>query len=333
MTNPDILVEALNRITPDLGAGFTHVEELRRLSGGASQETWKFSGVGGTDKKPLILRRSPSTTANEMPSGGIGLKAEARLLSALPKGTLPVPEVLHVSETGDALGASYVMTCLEGETIPRRILRSLDGPHGGRVLAEDCGHALAALHSLPQDGFAFLPKVTAADQLEQYGTILHALDADRPVLELGLQWLSRNIPEPVEPSLVHGDFRLGNLMVLDGRLSGILDWELSHLGDPREDIGWLTVNSWRFGQSDNRVGGFASLEDLLSAYNVDAKAPIHAQDIDYWEILGSFKWGVMCLMMYEAFRNGTDPSIERAAIGRRASEAEIDLINLLENRI
>ena len=119
-------------------------------------------------------------------------------------------------------------------------------------------------------------------------------------------------------------------MVDETGLAAVLDWELAHLGDPREDIAWVCVNSWRFGQSQNRVGGFGNLGDLLNAYNQKTGQDILASEIDWWEMLGSLKWGVMCMIMYEAFRSGADASVERAAIGRRVSETEIDLINLLE---
>ena len=147
-----------------------------------------------------------------------------------------------------------------------------------------------------------------------------------------MAWLKQNQPEPVETVLVHGDFRLGNLIVDESGLAAVLDWELAHLGDPREDIAWLCVNSWRFGQSQNRVGGFGQLEELLEAYEASGGHAFTADQIDWWEILGSLKWGIMCMIMYEAFRSGADASVERAAIGRRVSETEIDLINLLEKR-
>ena len=119
-------------------------------------------------------------------------------------------------------------------------------------------------------------------------------------------------------------------MVDDQGLAAILDWELAHIGDPREDLAWICVNSWRFGQSQNRVGGFGQLEALLNAYHQAGGEDFTPADIDWWQMLGSLKWGIMCMIMYETFRSGADRSVERAAIGRRVSETEIDLINLLE---
>ena len=121
-------------------------------------------------------------------------------------------------------------------------------------------------------------------------------------------------------------------MVDESGLAAVLDWELAHIGDPREDIGWICTNSWRFGHSDKRLGGFGDLEPFLDAYAASGGVELTPADIDWWDMLGSMKWGIMCMLMYESFRSGADPSVERAAIGRRVSETEMDLINLLERQ-
>ena len=114
-------------------------------------------------------------------------------------------------------------------------------------------------------------------------------------------------------------------------VSAVLDWELSHCGDPAEDLGWICVNSWRFGRADLPVGGFGRYEDLLAGYVAGGGQEIPLSRLLYWQALGSLKWGVMCLMMYASYANGTDTSVERPMIGRRVSETEIDLVTLLEN--
>ncbi len=121
-----------------------------------------------------------------------------------------------------------------------------------------------------------------------------------------------------------------NLIDVRCGLVTVLDWELAHLGDPREDIACICVNSWRFGVTENRVGGFGDLDEFLDSYNAVSGRNFSAKEIDWFEILGSLKWGIMCMTMYEVLRSGADPSVERAAIGRRVSETEIDIINLLE---
>lgn len=304
-----------------------HLESFKRLSGGASQETWALTGSG----KSAILRRAPGGTSKARSSAAIGLPAEAKLIEAAGKTGVPVPDVLHVLSPDDGLGDGFLMSQVLGETIARPILRNEEFGTARTVLAQQCGEALADIHAISLDGLPHeLPLSDGLAQIAQYEEIYRGFDAPRPVFELALQWLKANAPTPLETVLVHGDFRLGNLMIDESGLVAVLDWELAHLGDPREDIAWVCVNSWRFGQSQNRVGGFGQLEDLLATYNAKMGTEITTKDVDWWEMLGSLKWGIMCMIMYEAFRSGADPSVERAAIGRRVSETEIDLINLLE---
>ena len=97
------------------------------------------------------------------------------------------------------------------------------------------------------------------------------------MFELALQWLKRHRPpEPARLSLVHGDFRNGNLMVDDDGLRAVLDWEMAHLGDPMEDLGWICVNSWRFGRHELPVGGFGTREQLFAGY-VEAGGTLQAR--------------------------------------------------------
>jgi aminoglycoside phosphotransferase (APT) family kinase protein len=152
------------------------------------------------------------------------------------------------------------------------------------------------------------------------------------VFELALRWLADNDPGPSKDvTLVHGDFRLGNLVVGPDGVRAVLDWELAHLGDPMEDLGWICVNSWRFGEIDKPVGGFGSREDLFAGYE-EAGRKADPERVKFWEVMGTLRWGVMCCGMMRRFRTGPDHSMERAMIGRRASETEIDLLRLLAPR-
>jgi len=222
------------------------------------------------------------------------------------------------------------MQRLEGETIAPKILRSEALANARERLATQCGDALARIHRLDLSDLPDLPVSFGIDQIDQYEEIYRSFDTPKPVFELAISWLRAHEPAPLKRVLVHGDFRLGNFMVDSDGLVGVLDWELAHIGDPREDLAWICINSWRFGHAHKRVGGFGDLSELLDVYAGESGIEIDAKDIDWWELLGSFKWGVICMIMYEAFRSGSDPSVERAAIGRRVSETEIDIINLLE---
>ena len=223
-----------------LGALFTRVfgdsaalETVKRLSGGASQETWAVEGSGRT----AILRRAPGGTSAARSSAAIGLSAEAKLIVAAQVAGVPVPKVLHVLTDADNLGDGFLMSRVLGETIARPILRNEEFAAAREVLSQQCGTALAAIHAIPLDGLpAELHESDGLAQIAQYEDIYRGFDVPRPVFELALSWLKSNAPAPMPPVLVHGDFRLGNLMIDTTGLAAVLDWELAHLGDPREEI-------------------------------------------------------------------------------------------------
>ncbi|MEO0816699.1 MAG: phosphotransferase family protein [Pseudomonadota bacterium] len=331
MGNTQEIEAALQRLCPEFLPGGGDVVGLKRLSGGASQETWSFDVVSQQGRQArLILRRAPGGEASARSSAAIGLEKEAGLIRLAGKAGVPVPQITHVCRGEDGLGDAYVMGRLEGETIAPKILRSDQFSTSRERLARQCGTALARIHALKLDNLPALPVSNGPDQIDQYEQIYLSFDTPKPVFEVAMAWLRANQPAALAEVLVHGDFRLGNLMVDPDGLVGVLDWELAHVGDPREDIAWICINSWRFGHATKRVGGFGELEDLLGAYIDAGGCKISPSEIDWWEVLGSFKWGVMCMIMYEAYRSGADPSVERAAIGRRVSETEIDILNLLE---
>jgi aminoglycoside phosphotransferase (APT) family kinase protein len=312
-----------------LPALFGPITGLKRLSGGASQETWAFDASG----RALILRRAPGGTPIAASAEAIGLETEAAVIAAANAAGAPTPTVVYVCTPRDGLGAAYVMARLAGETIARKILR--DAPFAGaRVkLASQCGAALAAIHAVDAAQLS-LPSADAHAQLNRYEEIYRSFNAPRPMMALAFAHLRRTAPAPIPLGLVHGDFRLGNLMVDETGLSAALDWELSHIGDPAEDLGWICTPSWRFGQIDQPVGGFGGFEDLLSAYHAHGGASaVDAHRVRWWTMMGALKWGVMCLIMYRAFEAGLDRSVERAAVGRRASETELDLALMLAGKL
>lgn len=311
-------------------AGGGTVRDLKRLSGGASQETWAFDLERSQGRRPLILRRAPGGTSPGAGDYAIGLRGEATVIDAARACGVAAPEVVAVLEPEDGAGEGYVMARVDGETLPRRILRgaAFDAIRPG--LTAQCGQALAGIHATPLDGLGALPVLDGPAQLQRYRDIYDRQDQPKPMFELAFSWLAETLRPVERPVLVHGDFRHGNLMISpETGLAAVLDWELTHLGDPVEDLAWLCVNSWRFGVTDKRVGGFGDLPDLLDAYQAAGGVVCAEDDIKAWEVFGVLKWGVGCVLMYEAFRSGFDRSVERAAIGRRSSECEIDLVNLL----
>jgi aminoglycoside phosphotransferase (APT) family kinase protein len=234
-----------------------------------------------------------------------------------------------VLEPEDGLGHGFVMGFVDGETLGGRIARGEALAETRKFLARQCGEILARIHTLNPADFPNLRRAAPAEYLAQYTDIYHRSAWPRPVFELAIRWLGERCPPPPEaPKLVHGDFRNGNLMIGPEGVRAVLDWEIAHVADPMEDLGWICVGSWRFGVDHLPVGGFGLREDLWAGYEAAGGAPVRREHALWWEVFGSLRWGIMCAGMAGAFRT-VDPNIERAVIARRASETEVDLMRLI----
>jgi aminoglycoside phosphotransferase (APT) family kinase protein len=320
---------ALERAITRAIAGITSITGLKRLSGGASQETWSFDGTGPNGTTPLILRRAPFGKTIPRTATAVPLATEAKVIRLAEKAGVPVPPVPYVLEDADDVGSGYIMGRIEGETIARKILRDPEFANARPKLARQCGRILAKIHAVDKAQVSDLNIVSPRAQFDQYRTILDTYDYPHPVFEVAFKWLEQRLPKTTDLTLVHGDFRHGNLMIGPEGVRAVLDWELTHIGDPAEDLGWICVNSWRFGETHKVVGGFGDVEDLVAGYTEAGGKNMTAERVKFWEIFGTLKWGIMCMSMYQTFATGADRSVERAAIGRRSSETEIDLVNLL----
>lgn len=325
----DEVFAALQALAPRLGGAGATVEALQRLSGGASMETWAFALVGTGGREELILRRRSGPFDPEA-ARSVSLGTEAALITAADAVGAPVARLVHLAEPQDGLGEAHITRRVAGETLGRKIVSDPRFEAVRPRLARQCGEIIAQIHSAKTD--TELKTVDALEELARYEEVYRTSGAERPILELAFQHLKKHAPPPREAVLLHGDFRNGNLMIdPEQGVVAVLDWELSHRGDPAEDLGWICVNSWRFGRSDRPVGGFGDYAELLEGYRAAGGEEIPLSRVRYWQALGSLKWGVMCLMMYASYAAGTESSVERPMIGRRVSETEIDLVTLLEN--
>jgi aminoglycoside phosphotransferase (APT) family kinase protein len=321
----------LGRCVASWCPGATGVTGAAKLSGGASQETWSFDIVHPDGNIGAILRRAPAGYG-AAPSRAAGLNAEAVLMQLAYDAGVPSPRVLHVLQPRDDLGTGFIMQRVEGETIARKILRDAQFAKARPLLARQLGKVAAGIHGLPPAKLPELRRMTAAKEIAELERDYRSFEWPRPVFELALRWLRDRDPGPSpEVTLVHGDFRHGNLIIGPDGLRAVLDWELAHTGDPMEDLGWVCVNSWRFGEIDKPVGGFGTREELFAGYEAAGRR-VDAERVKFWEVMGTLRWGVMCCGMMQRFRIGPEHSIERAMIGRRSSETEIDLLRLLAPR-
>jgi aminoglycoside phosphotransferase (APT) family kinase protein len=316
----DLSTQLAAALEPVIGPGVA-VEELAREPGGASRETWSFTirPPEGRSRR-LVLRRDPPGTP---PSG---LRLEGALLLAAYRCGVPVPEVLVVGDETSELGAgSLIMGFVEGETIPRRILRDETLASVRDELAARCGEVLAAIHRIPTSD---VPDLPAGDPVDQLRVMVDRLGQAHPAFELAFRWLEDNRPPLSAPVVVHGDFRNGNLIIGPDGIRAVLDWELAHLGDRLEDLGWLCAKAWRFGSS-LPVGGFGTVDQLVDGYEKGGGEAVDRTALHWWEVLGTLRWGVICIVQTVTHLSGMVRSVELAAIGRRVCEVEWDLLELL----
>lgn len=308
------LTSALARI------GLPAPVRLERLSGGANMESWRFSAGDAI----CVLRRAPSL---EMMAGRpLDHAAEAALIRAAYAAGVMAPEVLVELVPEDGIGSGYVMRSIAGSPDPNLFLAEADPQTG----IADIARELAKTHQTDCGGLT-VPVMDTAQALGDLRTRFLEYGGDRPILALALRWLEANIPPPVTPRLVHGDFRLGNLMFEHGRLTGVLDWELAHLGDWHEDLAFGCMTVWRFSRPDRPGYGLTTVEDLAAAYQAAGGEPFDPARFRFWTIYRTFWWALGCLQMGGFWRAGHDRSIERVVVARRTAEQELDLLLLLED--
>ena len=322
------LASKLNALLIRLGHGKLKDGSLARLTAGAHQETWAFAAIGDHGAVPLILRRlSADATPSEMT---IDPECEAQLIRRAGQCGVPVASVHHILVPEDDLGRGFLS---ERVGVNRWRPASCATPLTPTSVRGSPSNAAPLPRAFMPCRRRILPPLKtrfAAAELDELYALYQSFGGGSPVFEVAFRWLRDHLPKPAKtPRLVHGDFRNGNLIVGPDGVRAVLDWELAHLGDPAEDLGWITVNSWRFGAIDKPVGGFGSVEQMLEGYRAAGGAAFDTATVRYWRTLGSLRWGLICRSMAQPPRPGLPMAVERAMIGRRVSETELDLLDIL----
>ncbi|WP_327665469.1 phosphotransferase family protein [Streptomyces sp. NBC_00498] len=313
----EALREELRFRLAELWGGPVTVEGWRRLSGGASRDTFSLDATAADGiTHSLILRCDPPVKPSPE-----AMTREAAVLAAAAGAGVPVPRLV---DHGTVLGRAHLlMERVEGETIPRRLLRDERFAAVRPKLARELGRILARIHTIPVASVPDLPEV---DPVRHLTDLYRQFDDPRPAVELGLRWLAEHRPPTVRPAcVVHGDFRNGNLMIDGTGVRAVLDWELTHVGDPVEDLGWLCVKAWRFG-SPEPVGGFGPREELLAGYAEISGTRPGEDELRWWEVYGTLRWAVLCRMQAERFLSGAEQAVEYAVLGRKVCEQEYDVL-------
>jgi aminoglycoside phosphotransferase (APT) family kinase protein len=319
------------------GAG-VRVERLRRLTGGASRETWSLDATldreGATETLPLILQRDTRGSLTAMTR-----ETEFNLLRTSYDAGVAAPEPLWLGD--ETLGgASFFVRRIDGETLPRRLLRDDAYAQARDAIPGQLAQILAAVHAIPTDarGVAALPQPPegaspALTEVDRHEQVYRSIAKEpHPAFELAFRWLRSTAPETTADggvTLVHGDYRMGNVLFGPEGVRAVLDWELAHTGDPMEDIGWLCVRSWRFG-GRAPVGGIGEREPFFAAYETAGGRRVDPQRVRWWEAFGNLRWGIICLGQARVYLDGHSDSVELASIGRRTAETEWELLRLME---
>lgn len=335
----------LSQLTPRIethlserSGGDVSVRDLRPLFGGACQDNLRLKATFATGElageQTLVLRSDAPLPLQ----GSLDRSRELAVIQAAVAAGVTTPPVYYPGQSLVREGAqAYFMAWRPGVAIGRKVLRDADLAPARERLPETLAAELTRIHGITP---ATHPDLSAAlgpppgdPAQEALGALRTSLDEGvdlRPASELVYRWLARNAPRAGEVTLVHGDFRTGNFLICPEGLSAVLDWEFAHWGAPAEDLAWLCVRDWRFGQLDRPAGGFATRAAMRAGYEAASGRSFDPALLHWWEVLGNLRWGAGCLQQGRRYTRGQQQDLELIAISRRAVEMEYEALRLIE---
>lgn len=320
----DRLVDAVRRRFGERAG----IENLASATLGGSNRTVLFDlRDQQASVRRLVLRQETYALAE---SPFLAPHPQFCLLELAHRAGIPVPEPIFELDNDDGLGRGYVVACVVGETLPKRLVNDPDFSAARARFATQCGEILARLHALDPVDAAFLTNVPdSMDPVSAQTARYDSYAQTHPAIELGLRWLHLHRPERSKTCLLHGDFRNGNLIVDHGGILAVLDWECAHLGEPMEDIGWLCTRSWRFGHPDRPIGGIGTRQEFAAAYQANGGVEVDWERVHWWEVFGLVRWAVLNVMQAHGHIGGQRRAIPFAACGRNTCVIEYDLMMTL----
>ena len=329
MTRTDLTLRLEAVVARHIGAPGT-VSALVPVTGGATKHTYSFYAQVGDVRLPFILQLS---TASADKAATFTPRLTARQDAALMKAAIgrgvPAPRVCALLEPGDGLGDGYITARIPGEALGKKIVHDPAFEKARQALTVQFGRSLAGIHGIDPARHPQLMAFGAAAQIEGFAGIVEHYGVRSPVLAYALAWSREHAPASGPVTVVHGDFRMGNVMVDQDGLAGVLDWESAHTGDPMQDLGYLCVNTWRFG-SALPVAGVGTREQLFSAYEAAGGCPVNANAVRFWEAWGSIKWAIGAMRKGLRYRDKLGPpTLEQCVIGRRMEEPLWDFFELI----
>lgn len=313
----------LNRLCNRIFDTNREVDKLQRLTGGASAQSWYFE----YDNIPYILRREEE----ENPlSEALTLNHQADIIALAHDNGVKVPQIIGKIKESDRFGHGFIMQYIAGEALPHKIFKTYEDTQFYYDLLKQCAAQLAFIHNLPISDPIKLSHDSPSAMLNALRQDYSELEANLPIFDWAFLTLEQQCPDAGEAVFLHGDFRMGNLLIDNDGISAVLDWELCHIGDAEQDLAYICAPSWRFGRYDKPVGGFGQIEAFIDQYQIISGRNIDRVRFNFWLLFSTLWWGVVCLKMLDSWRTGTERTLERAVIGTRVSEVELDLVLLLE---
>ncbi|MEL6299775.1 MAG: phosphotransferase family protein [Pseudomonadota bacterium] len=322
-----------------IGADAVSIADAERMSGGAVQENWRLAVTvdGGpfSGRNDWVLR----TDARARLAVSLDRSGEYAVLEAAHAHGIRVAQPILEYPDASIIGAPFmIQRAMPGVAAARALVRDPALGDWGPALVEDLGRELARIHQIhPQSDAAarlgFLPRPMlppARAEVHRLRGLLDTASEPRPALEYILNWLDTHAPVSHRHTLVHGDFRTGNLLIEDGQLSAVLDWEFAHWGDPAEDLGWFCARCWRFGNDHNEAGGLGPREAFVAGYRAVAGETYTASDLIYWEIMAAAKWAAIAVLQGDRYRRGGEDSLELVLTGLMPPEMELDALMQIE---
>lgn len=307
------------------------ITQMQPLAGGASRETWLFEATfdDGAPQK-LVMRKDLPTSMHE---DALTRREEFLMMQAAHESGVKVAQVRYLCEDTDVLGLPFfIMDYVEGVSIGRKVVTMPELETARQALPEQLAEQLALIHQvdLKAHHIDFLPTYSAEATIDHAYSVLDSLGLQIPAFEFALRWARHNAPTDEEITFIHGDFRIGNMLVDAQGLAAVIDWEFAHIGDPLEEIGYLCMRDWRFGQYHLHAGGLSPRERFIRAYEGYSGRTVNRSAVDWWEIVGNIRWGVICLAQANRHLSGADPSVELASLGRRSAEMQLEALRLIE---
>ena len=311
------------------------IDQVIPLPGGASRDTWLIMGTIDNEPTHLVLRRDLET---EMVEQALTREQEFRLIKAAFESGVRVPRPRWYATDSAVLGKPFfVMDYVEGVSIGPKVIRDPDLATARKRLPEQLAQELATIHAIDihTHELNFLDAPTAGQSpshkaVQDTRHAVEKLNINNPALEYGLRWCEQNAPDCDAITVIHGDFRIGNLLVGPEGLTAVIDWEFSRVGDPAEDLAWPTVRDWRFGNGQLKLGGFGDREPFIAHYEQVSQRTIDRKAVDFWEILGNLRWATTCIQQADRHLSGGDPSVEFASLGRRSAEMQLEMLRLIK---